>query len=117
MLVPVQALAEGAVKLLDCNVMQVCDQAGSCRSDSARFTFRMEPVELEAGGAGEYKLMLNESATQMRALSDSGPFLWQSDRERNVLLASSESEWLWHRLILDAAARSEVRFLSCRFQQ
>ncbi len=111
------ARAEGAVKLLECDIVRVCDASGSCDAGSGDVRFRMEPVELAVGGAGSYRISYGEFQSPMQAMSDVGPFVWMADSERNTLIASSDTEWLWHELELGAAPRATVRFLSCTFQQ
>jgi hypothetical protein len=49
-------------------------------------------------------------------VSEAGPFYWESGDERHTLVASSEVDWLWHRLVLAPAPATTIRFLSCRFQ-
>lgn len=110
-------LGEGAVKLLDCEIARICDDAGECRAGFGRVRFRMEPIELGAGGTGRYTISYNDTRTGMQALSDAGPFVWNTELERNALIASSADRWLWHHLRLDRLATPEIRFLDCTFQQ
>lgn len=114
---PVGALAEGAVKLLDCQVLRACDAAGVCADAPASVSFRMEPIELEIAGAGRYRVIYADKEAEMSAMSDAGPFLWSIDRERHALIASSETQWLWHQLTLTPMPEATIRFLSCTFQQ
>lgn len=114
---PPDARTEGAVKLLDCEIVRVCDAAGSCDAGSGEVRFRMEPLELAAGGAGSYQIRYRDAEASMQAMSDAGPFFWTAGSKRNALVASSETEWLWHELALGAAPQATVRFLACRFQQ
>ena len=116
-LAPAAALPEGAVKLLDCEFARLCDAAGECAPESGHSSFRMEPVELGSGGTGRYTISYDDTSADMQALSDAGPFVWNVARERNALIASSETEWLWHRLTLVPEPASEIRFLVCAFQQ
>ena len=111
------ARAEGAVKLLECEIVRVCDAGGHCDAGSGEVRFRMEPVELAPGGAGSYQISYLDVQASMQAMSDIGPFVWTVDSERSALIASSDSEWLWHELDLGAAPQATVRFLSCTFQQ
>jgi hypothetical protein len=108
---------EGAVKTLDCAVARVCDAGGRCETGTGRVSFRMEPEELEAGGAGRYTLSYGDTRAEMEAMSDAGPFFWSVGRERDALLASSETEFLWHRLALEPVPEATIRFLTCSFQQ
>lgn len=114
---PGLVLPEGAVRLLDCTVAKVCDAGGNCEAASDQVTFRMEPVDLGAGGSARYALSYGDTRVDMRAMSDAGPFFWTTGPERDVLLASSDTQWLWHRLTLDASPEATVRFLVCSFQQ
>jgi hypothetical protein len=114
---PVAVWPEGAVKLLQCEFIRVCDAAGNCAPEDGRISFRMEPDDLGAGGAGKYSLSYQDNMAQMQAVSDSGPFLWNLGSERNALIASSENEWLWHSLTLEPVPGSDIRFLRCSFQQ
>jgi hypothetical protein len=115
--VSLDARAEGAMKLLECDIVRVCDARGICNAGSGGVRFQMEPVELAAGGAGSYRISYGEVQSSMQAMSDIGPFVWTADSERNALIASSDTEWLWHELELGAAPRATVRFLTCTFQQ
>jgi hypothetical protein len=114
---PVAALAEGAVKQLACEVVQICDGGGNCESAAGDVHFRMEPVSLDAVGGGEYTISYESTQVAMQASSDIGPFVWSVGTERHALLASSETEWLWHRLSLAAGPEATVRFLVCALQQ
>jgi hypothetical protein len=109
--------AEGAVKLLDCEITRICDAAGACTAGRDEVSFRMEPIELGAAGAGRYSLGYGGTQVEMQAMSDTGPFLWNRDSERHALLASSETGWLWHQLTLEPSPGSTIRFMSCSFQQ
>lgn len=107
---------EGAVKLLDCSVALVCDADGSCEAGSELVTFRMEPLETEVGGAGRYTIRYADVETAMEAVSDIGPFFWTVGGERDTLVASGETKWLWHRLTVDGGPEAAIRFLTCSFQ-
>jgi hypothetical protein len=109
--------AEGAVRLLDCTVVQVCDGAGKCASAADVVRFRMEPVETGADGAGKYILQYGDVEAAMTASSDTGPYVWSVGEERHALLVSSERDFLWHRLVVDPAPAAAVRFLRCEFRQ
>ena len=116
-LLPMAGLAEGARKILDCQVVHVCDAAGACKPDSSRVVFTMEPIELEFAGAGEYSISYADEQAKMRAESDSGPFLWNLGQERNASIANSEKQWLWHQLGFDPGPEAAIRFLESSFQQ
>jgi hypothetical protein len=116
-LLPGLVLSEGAVRLLECTVTQVCDGGGACETASGGVSFRMEPVEREASGAMRYALSYGDTQADMLAVSDAGPFIWTVRDERNALLASSQTQWLWHRLTLDPAPAATIRFLTCSFRQ
>jgi hypothetical protein len=77
----------------------------------------MEPVDVRAGNPGRYTIGYGDTKAQMVAMSDAGPFLWTVGEERDGLLASSETQWLWHRLTLDPAPEATIRFLTCSFEQ
>jgi hypothetical protein len=113
---PAAVLAEGAVKVLDCTIARVCDGAGRCNAGTGKVEFRMEPKSLGAGSAGRYSLQYDGESADMEALSDAGPFVWSLAGERHALLASSETEWLWHALLLEPAPKAVVRFLACSFE-
>ena len=116
-LLPGAAWPEGAVRFLDCSTVRVCDGAGDCRAESLQTTFRMEPVETRADGSGSYTLGYGATQAGMAAISDAGPFFWTVGTERHTLLASSETQFLWHRLTVAATAEATVRFLTCTFRQ
>lgn len=117
LLLPAAAWSEGAVKIFDCTVAQVCDGAGSCEAGSGHVTFRLEPVELEADGSGRYALSYDNHQAEAQAMSDLGPFFWTLGEERDTLLISSRTEFVWHRLALGPTSEATVRFLTCSFQQ
>jgi hypothetical protein len=115
--IPHGAMAEGAVRVLDCVVTQSCDASGACKSASESTSFKMEPVNLLADGSGSYAMVHGDENTDMQALSFAGPFYWGFGDERNTLLASSESEFLWHRLELGPAPVANIQFMNCVFSQ
>ncbi|HSC14879.1 MAG TPA: hypothetical protein VLI71_07160 [Gammaproteobacteria bacterium] len=109
--------SEGAVRLLDCTIEQVCNAAESCQAASGAVAFRMEPVQIGEDGSGRYELHYGETEAAMNSLSDVGPFVWTVGEERRTLLASSEMNFLWHRLTLDPVPAATVRFLTCTIRQ
>lgn len=111
------APAEGAVRRLDCVSAQVCDAAGECEPDSLPIAFRLEPTETAADGSGRYTMVYGDTRAAMQALSDIGPFHWTAGSERHTLVASSETQFLWHRLVIEPAPAATVRFLICAFGQ
>jgi hypothetical protein len=116
-LLPSAVWGEGAVRLLDCTVVRVCDTAGMCETGAGAVSFRMEPVQVGPDGTGRYELEYGDTKVAMNSLSDIGPFVWTAGAERNTLLASSETNFLWHRLSLDAVPAATVRFLACTIRQ
>lgn len=114
---PCIAMAEGAVRILDCEVTRRCDEAGVCEAAGERMAFRMEPGSLDQNGAGRYELSYDEVRTGMEALSYAGPFTWSTGTERHTLLANSETQFTWHRLALEPAPAATIRFLSCALEQ
>jgi hypothetical protein len=80
-------------------------------------TFRIRPSKVDKGGAGRYQIQYEGKDLPMNALSDVGPFVWSRGDERHTLLASSETEFLWHRLTLGPVPVAAVRFLSCTVRQ
>lgn len=115
LVLPGGAMGEGSVRRLDCTVQRVCDAGGRCESGTGEIRFRMEPEKLDPAGAGSYTLSYGEIRAPMTALSDAGPFFWTVGVERDTLLASSETEFLWHRLEPGASPVTTIRFLSCTF--
>lgn len=116
-LVPAIARAEGAVRILDCSVVQVCNAAGKCGPGSGQVTFRTEPVSLAADGSGIYTLSYGGIEARMEAQSPAGPFFWTVGNERDTLLASSETQFLWHQLKFERVPEATVAFLQCAFRQ
>jgi hypothetical protein len=114
---PHGAMAEGAVRVLDCVVTQSCDARGACKPVPEKTSFRMEPVNLLEDGSGSYVMIHDDDKTEMQALSFAGPFYWASDDERNTLLANSETEFLWHRLELRPTPAARIEFMNCVFSQ
>ena len=121
LLLPFCALAEGAVRLLECSIEEACDPTGSCRPDFGDVVFSMEPLKLDADGSGSYLISYDMSnitqKSDMEAKSFAGPFLWNLDREMHTLLANSETNFLWHRLSLTPNPESSIYFLGCEFTQ
>ena len=111
------AHAEGAMRLLDCTVVQACDGAGKCAAAADVVKFRMEPIEVRPDGSGRYTLRYGDVQAAMTASSDIGPYVWSVGQERHALLVSSEHDFLWHRLVLEPAPAATVRFLRCEFRQ
>jgi hypothetical protein len=116
-LLPALGQSEGARKRLDCQIVRVCDAGGACSAGTGKIVFAMEPIELETAGAGRYTLTYAGTEAEMKAESDAGPFLWSVGRERHALIASSETEWLWHELAFDPGPQATIRFLECAFEQ
>jgi hypothetical protein len=116
-LVPALAGSEGAVRILDCSIEQVCNAAGNCRPGSGLVTFRTEPVSLRADGSGTYALSYGDVEAEMEAQSPAGPFFWTVGNERDTLLASSETQFLWHQLTFELVPEATIRFLQCAFRQ
>jgi hypothetical protein len=112
-----EAWAEGAVRTLSCSVVRDCDAAGTCADGAGEVVFRMEPTDVSEDGSGSYRLSYNDTTVAMTALSAAGPFVWSAGEARHTLLASSEREFLWHRLTLRPVPDSLIRFLVCRFAQ
>lgn len=117
LLLPCLTLAEGNIRLLNCETLRLCDSAGNCQPQTDAFKFRLEPVSLDEDGAGTYQLTYGDVKTTMQALTQAGPFYWSSDTERNTLMASSETAFVWHRLRLGAVVDADVRFMRCEFSQ
>ena len=105
--------AEGAVRNLDCKVTQICDADGACKPASEEVNFRLAPESLREDGSGKYQISYRNVQASMDATSFAGPFYWTTDSERNTLLASSETQFLWHRLVLDSTPAAELYFLAC----
>jgi hypothetical protein len=116
-LLPAFALAEGSVRTLNCHLTQSCDDAGACKAADQSIAFRLEPITLAADGSGHYTLHYNDQSADMQAPSEAGPFFWQQGNERNTLLVSSDSHFLWHTLTLAATPTAQVRFLTCSVRQ
>ena len=111
------ASGEGAVRVLDCTTSRICDAAGNCEPEAAERTFRWEPIQTQADGAGTYTLTDGDTEVPMQALSDAGPFFWSVGSQRNTLLVSSETQFVWHRLTLEPVPEGTVAFLTCAFRQ
>jgi hypothetical protein len=116
-LLPTAVWGEGAVRLFDCTVVRICDAAGNCEPAADAVAFRMEPVQVDPEGSGRYDLEYGDTQTAMSSVSDIGPFVWTVGEERHTLLASSETNFLWHRLVLDPLPAATVRFLTCTIRQ
>ena len=117
LLLPCLAWAEGAVRVFDCNVTQACDAEGACETTSDQINFRMTPGNLREDGSGDYQVSYRDVEADMNASSDAGPFYWTTGNERNTLLASSETHFLWHKLTLAPTPTTNIYFLSCMLRQ
>lgn len=109
--------AEGAVRVLECTVTMVCDAAGQCAGAAEPVSFRIEPLEVAETGPARYAINHGETQAEMQALTDAGPFFWMHGSERATLLASSETQWVWHRLVLEPRPSATISFLTCAFRQ
>jgi hypothetical protein len=111
------AHAEGAVRIIDCAIARVCDAAGACEPGSRHVAFRVAPIDVDAAGAGRYGLSYAEIDVEGDAFSAAGPFFWTVGNERDTLVASSETQFLWHRLIVDSTQQVTISFLTCALSQ
>jgi hypothetical protein len=116
-LMPQVLLAEGAVRILECAISSTCTASLACTPASGAVTFRMEPRSLDGNNAGTYVISYGETQASMQGLSFAGPFHWRTDSAMHTLLASSETEFLWHSLELSQPPVTVIRDLQCRFLQ
>jgi hypothetical protein len=116
-LVPQMLLAEGAVRILDCEIAGTCTATLECTPASGAVTFRMEPQSLDGNNAGTYVISYDDTQASMQGLSYAGPFHWRTDSTMHTLLASSETQFLWHSLELSQPPVTVIRDLKCRFLQ
>ena len=114
---PIIVAAEGAVRTFNCTLDRVCDAAGQCEPESGDVTFRMEPQQLDANGAGTYQLSYDDNSVAMQASSDAGPFIWSLDNQQHTLLINSATRMLWHRLTLEPPLPANTRYLQCTLHQ
>jgi hypothetical protein len=117
MILPSLLWAEGAVRILECDVASTCNARLACTPATGQFTFRMEPQSLDNNNAGTYLLSHDEVQAEMQALSYAGPFHWRTPGTMHTLLASSETDFLWHSLELAAEPVTTIRYMACRFIQ
>ncbi|WP_373356960.1 hypothetical protein [Pseudoroseicyclus sp. CXY001] len=106
------AQAEGARQVFDCTITQRCGASGACGSGRDPVVFTLDPEEVDADGAGSYRIGWDEAAAPMQAGSSLGPFTWAEGDRRHTLLFSSETNMLWHDLDLSRGEAS-VAFLTC----
>lgn len=109
--------AEGAARELACIINMDCDASGACRPANREISFRMEPLTVSDDASGTYLIRYEDSEARMQSLSFAGPFHWATDKEMNTLLASSETDFLWHHLALQPVPEASIRFMRCRFTQ
>lgn len=114
-LLPGVVFSEGAVRELECSIHSVCDAAGQCAGGSGAMNFRIEPIQIDADGAGRYALSYGDAQADAEAQSELGPFYWTLGGQRHALIISSETQWLWHTLETEPAPGAAIRFLQCRF--
>jgi hypothetical protein len=101
------ACPEGAVRHIDCTIVSVCDNSGSCTLQSGKVIFRLAPIATAPDGS---------VSAPMQALSDAGPFHWKVGEEQNTLLLNSDREMLWHQLNIRGPLATKVRFMTGRYQ-
>lgn len=116
-LMPGLLQGEGALRVLDCNKVLVCDESLTCQTESGQVVFNMEPLNLDENNAGSYTIRYDAVQVPMQGLSFAGPFHWRLDNGMHTLLASSESDFLWHSLTIDPQPVTTIRKLDCRFMQ
>lgn len=116
-LIPLVASAEGSPRVLECSFLKSCDAVGTCRPDAGKVRFRMEPVVVNAAGAGRYTIRYGTTSAPMQAISAVTPFVWTVAGERNTLLASSDTAFLWHQVKLEPTPQAMIRFMKCRFRE
>ena len=119
-LLPACVMAEGAVRILDCRIDKNCNADGNCKADSGKVLFRMEPVNVDSTGAGEYKLQYGDRKNKplsMQAITYSGPFYWYGIKEQNTLLLNSATQFLWHHVQFKPEPEATIRILTCSFIQ
>jgi hypothetical protein len=116
-LMPAIALAEGAVRVLSCQITQQCDGAGVCEPHDEAIEFRMEPQAQHSDGSGEFTLRYRDQELPMAAQSEVGPFTWSQQQDRHTLLASSETRFLLHVLSLADEPKATIQFMNCSFRQ
>lgn len=114
---PCFALAEGAIRVLECRHIKNCDASATCKPAEADTVFQMEPKTLADDGSGRFIIHYNGQQSDMTALSYVGPFFWTAASGMNTLLASSETRFLWHTLTLDPVPNATFRILECQFTQ
>lgn len=117
LLMPVVTVAEGAVRVLSCEVVQQCNASGVCEPHKEQLEFRMEPKAQRSDGSGDFTLRRDDEEFPMTALSDAGPFVWNQQQDRYTLLVSSETQFLLHILSLDDTPHSTIQFMQCSFRQ
>lgn len=114
--IPALAHAEGAARVFDCRITQSCKADGACRNASGTETFRLSPIEVDAGGGGRFQLSHGggDVSAEATAPTGTGPFLWE-DATGGVqaLLLTDEDHLLWHRRAAGTPPRPEVLFLQC----
>jgi hypothetical protein len=116
-MVPALAISEGDVRVLDCSFIRTCTAEGACRKDSGHVSFRLQPIRLDAAGAGSYTISYGQTKARMQAISRTSPFIWTVGNERDTLLASSDGDFLWHRMKIDPAPQATIRFMRCSFSE
>ncbi len=113
---PTVVLAEGAHRYFDCTTTLLCNETGACEAASDSLTFHLAPLDAGEDGSGNFMLSYQDQEVVMQALSDAGPYIWRLGNDRHTLLASSETAFLWHQLILDGRPESRIRYLHCELR-
>lgn len=116
-LLPATALGEGALRELVCSYHRACDADGACKDEKGQIIFTMEPETVADDGSGSFIIHYGGRQAPMRAMGFAGPFTWKTPVAVSTLMASSEEQFLWHRLALSPEPTADIHFMNCRFTQ
>ena len=59
-LLPTLAFAEGGERILACRTVTACDVNGHCTAQDVQTVFRVQPVKVDADGAGQWLLSYDD---------------------------------------------------------
>ena len=107
-------MAEGAVRVLNCQVVNTCDANGSCGAGLRNVSFRLDPVSVGSQGEGSYVISYDDVSADMFMQSFEGPIIWSEGRDDvQTLMVSGQTTLLWIHTQGSDPQSLAVEFLDC----
>jgi hypothetical protein len=116
-LLPTPLFAEGATQSMICGLDTLCASFGRCFEHNSSAIFVIEPVSVDADGAGDYTINRGDDTFPMRNVTGTGPMIWsEAPGDREVILLTGENTILWQRFKGETNT-SEIAFLTCEISR